>query len=156
MSSHPGSRLEDALELALYLKRGGYSPEQVQDFYPTPGTASTVMFYTGIDPFTGKKVYCETDYHQKQLQRALLQWSKPQNAPLVREALVKCGREDLIGYTKDCLVRPANTDMPQNKGTQRKPAVKKPNDKIGKKSHKSQPAKANKSKIAAAKKKTKR
>ena len=106
MSSHPGSRLQDALELALYLKRGGYSPEQVQDFYPTPGTASTVMFYTGIDPFTGKKVFCETDYHAKQLQRALLQWSKPQNAPLVREALIKCGREDLIGYTKDCLVRP--------------------------------------------------
>ena len=106
MSSHPGSRLQDALELALYLKQGGYSPEQVQDFYPTPGTASTVMFYTGIDPFTGKKVFCETDYHQKQLQRALLQWSKPQNAPLVREALIQCGREDLIGYTKDCLVRP--------------------------------------------------
>ncbi len=109
MSSHPGSRLEDALELALYLKRGGYSPEQVQDFYPTPGTASTVMFYTGIDPFTNKKVFCETDYHQKQLQRALLQWSKPQNAPLVREALLQCGREDLIGYTKDCLVRPESS-----------------------------------------------
>ncbi len=108
MSSHPGSRLEDALELALYLKRGGYSPEQVQDFYPTPGTASTVMFYTGIDPFTGKRVYCETDYHAKQLQRALLQWSKPQNAPLVREALTRCGREDLIGYDKECLVRPEN------------------------------------------------
>ena len=106
MSSHPGSRLSDALELALYLKEWGYSPEQVQDFYPTPGTASTVMFYTGIDPFTGKKVYCETDYHQKQLQRALLQWSKPGNAPLVREALTLCHREDLIGYTKDCLVRP--------------------------------------------------
>ena len=106
MSSHPGSRLEDALALALYLKEWGYSPEQVQDFYPTPGTASTVMFYTGIDPFTNKKVYCETDYHQKQLQRALLQWSKPQNAPLVREALVACHREDLIGFTKDCLVRP--------------------------------------------------
>ncbi len=118
MSSHPGSRLEDALELALYLKRGGYSPEQVQDFYPTPGTASTVMFYTGIDPFTGKKVFCETDYHQKQLQRALLQWSKPQNAPLVREALIKCGREDLIGYTKDCLVRPANAGAPQSKKPQ--------------------------------------
>ena len=106
MSSHPGSRLEDALELALYLKEWGYSPEQVQDFYPTPGTASTVMFYTGIDPFSGKKVFCETDYHQKQLQRALLQWSKPANAPLVREALIACHREDLIGYTKDCLVKP--------------------------------------------------
>ncbi len=124
MSSHPGSRLEDALELALYLKRGGYSPEQVQDFYPTPGTASTVMFYTGIDPFTGKKVFCETDYHAKQLQRALLQWSKPQNAPLVREALIKCGREDLIGYTKDCLVRPETskdtTKAPQKPSLQTK------------------------------------
>ncbi len=127
MSSHPGSRLEDALELALYLKRGGYSPEQVQDFYPTPGTASTVMFYTGIDPFTGKKVFCETDYHQKQLQRALLQWSKPQNAPLVREALIKCGREDLIGYTKDCLVRPASTGAPQNKKSQGNTAQKQGN-----------------------------
>jgi len=120
MSSHPGSRLEDALELALYLKRGGYSPEQVQDFYPTPGTASTVMFYTGMDPFTNKKVFCETDYHQKQLQRALLQWSKPQNAPLVREALLQCGREDLIGYTKDCLVRPESvpTRNPQSTRSQ--------------------------------------
>ncbi len=107
MSSHPGSRLEDALELALYLKHGGYSPEQVQDFYPTPGTASTVMFYTGLDPFTGKKVFCETDYHRKQLQRALLQWSKPQNADMVREALRLCRREDLIGFGKECLVRPA-------------------------------------------------
>ena len=121
MSSHPGSRLEDALELALYLKQGGYSPEQVQDFYPTPGTASTVMFYTGIDPFTGKKVFCETDYHQKQLQRALLQWSKPANAPLVREALIQCGREDLIGYEKECLVRPETKNAPQRKPQGAKP-----------------------------------
>ena len=137
MSSHPGSRLEDALELALYLKRGGYSPEQVQDFYPTPGTASTVMFYTGIDPFTGKKVFCETDYHQKQLQRALLQWSKPQNAPLVREALIKCGREDLIGFTKDCLVRPASTGAPQ-KGKPQGASLKKQSTNRGAKPQKSQ------------------
>ena len=108
MSSHPGSTLKDALELALCLKRDGYSPEQVQDFYPTPGTASTVMFKTGIDPLTMKKVYVATDYHEKQLQRALLQYNRPQNAELVREALAKLGREDLIGYTKECLVRPAN------------------------------------------------
>ena len=108
MSSHPGSTLKDALELALCLKRDGYSPEQVQDFYPTPGTASTVMFKTGIDPLTMKKVYVATDYHEKQLQRALLQYNRPQNADLVREALTKLGREDLIGYTKECLVRPAN------------------------------------------------
>ena len=108
MSSHPGSTLKDALELAICLKRDNYAPEQVQDYYPTPGTASTVMFYTGIDPLTMKKVYVATDYHEKQLQRALLQYNRPQNAPLVREALLKLGRDDLIGYDKDCLVRPAN------------------------------------------------
>ena len=106
MSSHPGSRLEDAVELALYTKRTGLNPEQVQDFYPTPGTASTVMFYTGIDPLTGKNIYCPTDYREKQLQRALLQYRRPQNRALVREALRKCGREDLIGYGPDCLVPP--------------------------------------------------
>ena len=106
MSSHPGSRLEDAVELAVYMKKIGLNPEQVQDFYPTPGTASTVMYYTGIDPLTGKDVYCPTDYHEKQLQRALLQYYKRENAPLVREALKKCHREDLIGYGEGCLVRP--------------------------------------------------
>ena len=83
MSSHPGSTLKDALELALCLKRDGYAPEQVQDFYPTPGTASTVMFYTGIDPLSMKNVYVATDYHEKQLQRALLQFNRPANAELV-------------------------------------------------------------------------
>ncbi len=106
MSSHPGSTLKDALELAICLKRDNYAPEQVQDFYPTPGTASTVMFRTGIDPLTMKSVYVTTDYHEKQLQRALLQYNKPQNAPLVREALRKLGREDLIGNSRECLVRP--------------------------------------------------
>ena len=107
MSSHPGSTLADAVELAVCLKRDGYAPEQVQDFYPTPGTASTVMYYTGINPLTGKTVYVPTDYHEKQLQRALLQYNRPDNAPLVREALHRAGREDLIGGGKDCLVRPA-------------------------------------------------
>jgi uncharacterized radical SAM protein YgiQ len=106
MSSHPGSTLADALELALCLKRDHYAPEQVQDYYPTPGTASTVMFKTGIDPLTMKKVYVATDYHEKQLQRALLQYNRPENAPLVREALIKLGREDLIGNGAECLVRP--------------------------------------------------
>ncbi|MBQ9112843.1 MAG: YgiQ family radical SAM protein [Clostridia bacterium] len=106
MSSHPGSTLRDALELALCLKRDHYAPEQVQDYYPTPGTASTVMFRTGIDPLTMKPVYVATDYHEKQLQRALLQYNRPDNAPLVREALIKLGREDLIGYGEECLVRP--------------------------------------------------
>ena len=108
MSSHPGSTLKDAIELALYLKKNNYAPEQVQDFYPTPGTASTVMYYTGINPLTGKSVYVATDYHEKQLQRALLQYSVPKNAPLVREALKKAGREDLIGNRPECLVRPAH------------------------------------------------
>ena len=107
MSSHPGSTLNDAVELALCLKRHHYAPEQVQDYYPTPGTASTVMYYTGINPLDGKKVYVATDYHEKQLQRALLQYNRPENAPMVREALQKAGREDLIGYGPECLVRPA-------------------------------------------------
>ena len=106
MSSHPGSTLNDAVELALCLKRDHYAPEQVQDYYPTPGTASTVMYYTGINPLDMKPVYVATDYHEKQLQRALLQFNRPQNAKLVREALIKAGREDLIGYGPECLVRP--------------------------------------------------
>jgi hypothetical protein len=104
MSSHPGSTLNEAVELALYLKRNGIRPEQVQDFYPTPGTISTVMYYTGIDPLTAKKVYCTDDYREKQLQRALLQYNRPENADLVREALTRCGRTDLIGKGKECLV----------------------------------------------------
>lgn len=107
MSSHPGATMKDAVDMALWLKRWGYSPEQVQDFYPTPGTISTAMYYTGIHPMTGKPVYVTTDYREKQLQRALLQFSKPENANMVREALRLAGREDLIGYTADCLVRPA-------------------------------------------------
>ena len=107
MSSHPGSDLNAAIELALCLKRDNYAPEQVQDFYPTPGTASTVMYYTGLNPLTMKPVYVVTDYHEKQLQRALLQYNRPQNADLVREALTKAGRTDLIGFGKECLVKPA-------------------------------------------------
>ena len=106
MSSHPGSTLNEAVELALYLKKWDYSPEQVQDYYPTPGTASTVMFYTGLDPFTMQEVFVPTDYEEKQMQRALLQYKKPENADLVRRALTKCGRTDLIGFGKECLVRP--------------------------------------------------
>ncbi len=90
MSSHPGSTMDDAAELALYTKRIGLAPEQVQDFYPTPGTASTVMFYTGIDPFTGKEVYTATSYREKQLQRALLQWRKPENRRMIYEAMNYC------------------------------------------------------------------
>ncbi len=129
MSSHPGSTLEDAVALALYTKEIGLAPEQVQDFYPTPGTASTVMYYTGIDPFTMKKIYTPTDYHEKQLQRALLQYRRPQNRNMVREALERCGRGDLIGYTADCLVKPdgrvGHTDANVgNPGGRAKPGVK--------------------------------
>jgi hypothetical protein len=105
MSSHPGSTMADAVTLACWLKKWGYAPEQVQDFYPTPGTVSTTMYYTGIHPLTGKSVYVATDYKEKQMQRALLQFSKPQNAHLVREALRYAGREDLIGDGPACLVR---------------------------------------------------
>ena len=106
MSSHPGSRLRDAVELAVYLKETDTAPEQVQDFYPTPGTASTVMFYTKINPLNGQKVYVADDYNEKKMQRALLQYRRHENAPLVREALRKCLRDDLIGFGEDALVRP--------------------------------------------------
>ncbi|MBR2944257.1 MAG: YgiQ family radical SAM protein [Clostridia bacterium] len=106
MSSHPGSTPCDAVELALYLKDLGLNPEQVQDFYPTPGTASTVMYYTGINPLDGKEVYCPTDYREKLMQRALLQYRRPENRNLVREALILAGREDLIGFGNNCLVKP--------------------------------------------------
>ncbi len=106
MSSHPGSELADAVTLAECLKRDHYAPEQVQDYYPTPGTASTVMYYTGINPLTMKRVFVPTDAGEKRLQRALLQCNRPENAPLVREALRRAGREDLIGFAPTCLVRP--------------------------------------------------
>ena len=96
LSSHPGSRLDDAIELSEYLIDCGYSPEQVQDFYPTPSTASTCMYYTGLDPFTGKKVYIPRDYEEKQMQRALLQPKNPKNAPLIKKALQKANRQDLF------------------------------------------------------------
>jgi uncharacterized radical SAM protein YgiQ len=106
MSSHPGSRLEDAIALAEYLNRTHRLPEQVQDFYPVPGCLSTCMYYTGIDPRTMKPVYVARDPHEKALQRALLQYRLPENWRLVREALQKAGREDLIGFEERCLIRP--------------------------------------------------
>lgn len=97
ISSHPGSTLDDAMELALYLKHNGGSPEQVQEFYPTPGTASTVMYYTGYDPFTMKEIFCEHDPEMRRLQRALLQYNKPENLEAVKKAIEICGRgEELI------------------------------------------------------------
>lgn len=120
MSSHPGSTLNDAVKLAVYLKQNNYLPEQVQDFYPTPGTASTVMYYTGIDPFTGEKIYAATDYSEKQTQRALLQWNRPENYKLVYDALIKCKREDLIGCGKNCLIKPRKTTNGKNAGKRNK------------------------------------
>ena len=104
MSSHPGSTLQDALALTEYLRENGHQPEQVQDFYPTPGTLSTCMYYTGLDPRTMKAVYVPRTPHEKAMQRALLQWKNPKNFPLIREALRLCYREDLIGFGKAALV----------------------------------------------------
>ena len=105
MSSHPGSTLKEAIELAEFLRDMGYVPQQVQDFYPTPSTISTCMYYTGLDPRTMKPVYVADDPHEKAMQRALIQYRNPKNAQLVREALVKAGRTDLIGNGKKCLIR---------------------------------------------------
>ncbi len=120
MSSHPGSTLNSAIKLALYLKKEGLNPQQVQDFYPTPGTISTCMYYTGLDPMTMKKVYVAKTTEEKQMQRALLQYKKPENASLVRKALIKAGREDLIGYGKECLVRPERKGDYKNGSTNNK------------------------------------
>ena len=109
MSSHPGSTLKEAIELAEYLRDLGYMPEQVQDFYPTPSTISTVMYYTGVDPRDKKPVYVCKNPHEKAMQRALIQYRNPKNYDLVKEALLKAGREDLIGFDKKCLIRPRNT-----------------------------------------------
>ena len=126
MSSHPGCTLEDAVQLAEFLHSTGNRPEQVQDVYPTPGTLSTCMYYTGIDPRDMTPVFAETTPHGKELQRALLQWFRPDKKKLVIEALKKAGREDLIGYGPKCLVRPYGDDraMPHGKsGGGKKPSA---------------------------------
>ena len=109
MSSHPGSTLRDAVELALFCKRENIHPKQVQDFYPTPGTISTCMFYTGIDPYTMKEVYVPKTEEEKAMQRALLQYFIPENKQTVIKALIKAGRKDLIGYDSKCLVQPMSS-----------------------------------------------
>jgi uncharacterized radical SAM protein YgiQ len=106
MSSHPGSGLKEAVTLAEYIRDLGYMPEQVQDFYPTPSTLSTCMYYTGLDPRTMTPVYVPKHPHEKDMQRALIQYRDPKNYALVKEALLKAGREDLIGFDKKCLIRP--------------------------------------------------
>ena len=108
MSSHPGSTLKEAIELAEFCRDMGFNPEQVQDFYPTPSTMSTAMYYTGVDPRTMKPVYTPKSSHEKALQRALIQYRNPANRDLVREALRKAHREDLIGFGPKCLVRPGD------------------------------------------------
>ena len=106
MSSHPGAGLKEAVELAEFIRDLKYNPEQVQDFIPTPGSLSTCMYYTGINPLTGDKVYVAKNPHEKSLQRALIQYRAPKNYLLVHEALLKANRQDLIGYGPKCLIRP--------------------------------------------------
>lgn len=120
MSSHPGSGLKEAVALAEYLRDIGYMPQQVQDFYPTPSTLSTVMYYTGIDPRDQKPVYVCKNPHEKAMQRALVQYRNPKNYSLVHEALLAAGREDLIGFGKNCLIRPRPVKTTQQKEPEKK------------------------------------
>ncbi len=123
MSSHPGSGLKEAVELAEYMRDHHIAPDQVQDFYPTPGTRATCMFYSGYDPITMERVYVPKSYEEKAMQRALLQYRNPANYRLVKKALQRTGREDLIGYGPKCLIRPTapeGTKGPKAAGTQKK------------------------------------
>lgn len=117
MSSHPGSTLKEAVELAEYCRDLGYMPEQVQDFYPTPSTLSTCMYYTGLDPRTGQKVYVPKNPHEKAMQRALIQYRNPELYDLVLEALKRAGRMDLVGFGPKCLIRPRRSNEKQFSGT---------------------------------------
>ena len=137
MSSHPGSTMKDTLELALFLKKHNMRPEQVQDFYPTPGTISTCMFYTGIDPLTMEPVYVPRTPQEKAAQRAMLQYFRPENRRLILDTLVKLGREDLIGTGSDCLVPPDREYLRQKAARSpkagRQGAVKPSKNKLGEK-----------------------
>ena len=124
MSSHPGSTINDAIELSLFLKKEGLHPEQVQDFYPTPGTISTCMFYTGLNPMNMKPVYVPRTPEEKAQQRALLQYYKPENRQFVLSALRKANRTDLIGYGKNCLIAPDKNAI-GNRPNQKPPQKKK-------------------------------
>ena len=129
MSSHPGSTMKEAVELAEYLRDLGYMPEQVQDFYPTPSTISTCMYYTGVDPRTMEKVYVPVNPHEKAMQRALIQYRNPKNYDLVLEALKVADRMDLVGYDKKCLIRPRQQKQQQWEKTHQQPQNKKPRKK---------------------------
>ena len=133
MSSHPGSTLDEAIELAEYCRDLGYMPEQVQDFYPTPSTMSTAMYFTGVDPRTMQPVYVPKSPHEKALQRALIQYRDPKNRELVLEALRRAGRMDLVGFGPKCLLRPQGQGAPGGKGGGgRKPASSGKNARPGK------------------------
>ncbi len=132
MSSHPGSDLKAAVLLAEHIRDIGYMPQQVQDFYPTPSTLSTVMYYTGVDPRDMSPVYVPKNPHEKAMQRALIQYRSPANYELVKEALIKAGRTDLIGFGPQCLIPPrklAEKKPADRKSTERKPTGNKPTDK---------------------------
>ena len=144
MSSHPGSRLKDAITLAEYIRDMGYIPDQVQDFYPTPGTVSTAMYYTGLNPLTMEEVYVPKNPHEKAMQRALIQYRRPENYDLVKEALLREHREDLIGFGPECLIRPRKPQeespvgkRPERRNTSGKNPKVKGNDRH--ESHKSHP-----------------
>lgn len=139
MSSHPGSTMKEAVELAEYLRDLGYMPEQVQDFYPTPSTISTCMYYTGVDPRTMEKVYVPINPHEKAMQRALIQYRNPKNYDLVLEALKVADRMDLVGYDKKCLIRPKQNKQQQREKPQqqnKKPKKKKAIRNVHKKKNK--------------------
>jgi uncharacterized radical SAM protein YgiQ len=156
MSSHPGSTLKDAVELALFCKRENIHPKQVQDFYPTPGTISTCMFYTGIDPYTMKEVYVPKTEEEKSMQRALLQYFIPENKQKVIKALIKAGRKDLIGYDSKCLVQPmSNQENKFNGKNNSKNNGKKQSYGSGKNNSHSRNAKPNKDKFAKYRRKKK-
>jgi uncharacterized radical SAM protein YgiQ len=142
MSSHPGATLKEAIELAEFIRDLNYRPEQVQDFIPTPGSLSTCMYYTGINPLTNEQVYVARDIEEKRMQRALLQYRDPKNYTLVYRALIKAGRDDLIGYGPKCLIRPpkgqnsnnfankqikSNIKIASEKNTENKSGMKKTN-----------------------------
>ena len=114
MSSHPGCDMKEAVKLAEFVRDLGYMPEQVQDFYPTPSTISTCMYYTGVDPRTGERVYVPKDPHEKEMQRALIQYRDPKNYDLIKEALHKAGRTDLIGFDQKCLIKPRKMSKEKN------------------------------------------
>lgn len=137
MSSHPGCTLENAVELAEFLRDMHMIPEQVQDFIPTPGSLSTAIFYTGIHPLTGKPIYVPRKGHDKAMQRALMQYKNPDNYALVREALIKTRRQDLIGFGPHCLIPPRPLGQSRKKQDLRNKSVR-PRGKVnrsGKNSH---------------------